>query len=333
MYGMRNAIENKGQFVISLDFELLWGVWDVTTKEKYGANILGVKHAIPKLLELFEKYDIKATFATVGFLFCKDKDEILTFLPKILPTYSNKSYNVYQKELKEIGTNENDDPYHFGYSLLESLKNSKHEIGTHSFSHYYCLEEGQTKEQFDSDILAATNIAEKNGISLSSFVFPRNQLNSDYLDVLRNYNITVYRGNPNSWIYQPRRFSKEGSIIRICRLLDTYIPLSGYNTHKIQYSKNIPVNIPASRFLKAYSPSLKWLEPLRMQRIKKEMLIAAKKNQLYHLWWHPHNFGINLTENLNFLTNLLEYYSKLNKEYGFTNLTMKEAAISIQNSR
>jgi hypothetical protein len=64
---------NNGIFVISLDFELFWGVWDVTTKDKYGENILGVKQAIPSMLSLFEQYNVKATFATVGFLFAKNK--------------------------------------------------------------------------------------------------------------------------------------------------------------------------------------------------------------------------------------------------------------------
>jgi peptidoglycan/xylan/chitin deacetylase (PgdA/CDA1 family) len=140
---MRNVIENKGQFVISLDFELLWGVWDITTKEKYGANIVGVQQVIPRLLSLFDAFHIKATFATVGFLFHKDKASLLQSLPTELPSYKNPSFNVYQKEFPLIGENEKDDPYHFGYPLLNLLKNSWHEIGTHTYSHYYCLEEAK----------------------------------------------------------------------------------------------------------------------------------------------------------------------------------------------
>jgi hypothetical protein len=35
---------------------------------------------------------------------------------------------------------------------------------------------------------------------------------------------------------------------------------------------------------------------------------------------------VNLKENLDNLTVLLDHYQQLNKTYGFTNLTMKEAA-------
>jgi peptidoglycan/xylan/chitin deacetylase (PgdA/CDA1 family) len=316
---------NKGIFVISLDFELYWGVWDVATKEKYGTHIVGVKQVIPKLNNLFAKYNFKITFATVGFLFAKNKEDLLIYVPDIKPAYTNVNYNVYAKEIKSIGKNENDDPYHYGYSLFEQLKQSGHEIGSHTFSHYYCLEEGQTDQQFDSDVKATKKIADANGIILSSFVFPRNQVNEQYLGVLKDNNINVYRGNPTSWIYNPRKFKAEIPIIRLCRLLDTYLPISGYNTHVIN-KDTFPVNIAASRFLKPYNKNLAWLEKIKLKRIMNEMTYAAKKNELYHLWWHPHNFGINLTENMENLTILLEHYKMLNEKYDFTNLTMKEAA-------
>lgn len=321
-----------GIFVISLDFELLWGVWDVTTIKKYGGNIVGVKKVIPRLIALFKEYDIQCTFATVGFLFAQNKDQLITSNPLTIPSYSNEVYNVYKKEVPKIGVDENDDPYHYGYSLLKLLKESPHEIGSHSYCHYYCMEEGQTGEEFDVDIKAAKNIAEKTGVQLKSFVFPRNQVNEEYIDILKENNFTAYRGNPTSWIYKPRKYDAEVLFIRFCRLLDTYFPISGYNSHNLSFQGELPVNIPASRFLKPYSPKLKWLEKLRMHRIKKEMTYAAKNNELYHLWWHPHNFGLNLEENIIFLTSLLNHFKKLNKQFGFKNLTMEQSAEVIKNN-
>ena len=323
---MNTQTEHTGTFVISLDYELLWGVWDVTTKEKYGANILGVKEVIPALLKLFSDYNVKTTFATVGILFAKNKDELLNRLPEIKPAYNNAEYNVYLKEFNSMGTDETDDPYHFGHTLFEMIKNSQHEIGTHTFSHYFCLEEGQTAGEFDADIKAAIKIAEANNVQISSLVFPRNQINEDYLPVLANNGISVYRGNPVSWIYKPRMFSAEVPFIRLCRLLDTYFPISGNNTFSIKKDAGLPVNIPASRFLKPYNKNLSWLEKLKLKRIRNEMTHAAKNNKLYHLWWHPHNFGVNIQENMNNLAVLLNHYRFLQKKYGFKNCTMKEAA-------
>ena len=321
-----NNHNNTGAFVISLDYELLWGVWDVTTREKYGAHITGVREVIPALLNAFDIHNIKATFAIVGILFTKDKEELTSFIPDKKPAYSNPEYNVYIKEFATIGNNEKDDPYHFGYSLFEKIRQSPHEIATHTFSHYFCLEEGQSVEEFDADIKAVVKIAEANNINISSLVFPRNQINEIYLPVLVNNGIRVYRGNPESWIYKPRKFSAEVPFIRLCRLLDTYFPISGNNTFAITKDAGLPVNIPASRFLKPYNKKLAWLEKLKLRRIMNEMTHAAKKKELYHLWWHPHNFGINIKENMENLTVLLNHYEFLHEKYGFANLTMKEAA-------
>lgn len=323
---MNNQNNNTGAFVISLDYELFWGVWDVATKEKYGAHILGVQKVIPALLKSFENYNLKATFATVGILFAKDKEELTGFIPSTKPAYSKAEYNVYTNEFNNIGNNEKDDPYHFGYSCFEMIRQSPHEMATHTFSHYFCLEEGQSAEEFDADIKAAVKIAEANNVQISSVVFPRNQINEAYLPVLANNGILVYRGNPESWIYKPRKFSAEVPFIRLCRLLDTYFPVSGNNTFALTKNAGLPVNIPASRFLKPYNKNLAWLEKLKLKRIMNEMTYAAKKKELYHLWWHPHNFGVNIKENIDNLTVLLKHYQFLHTKYGFTNLTMKEAA-------
>ena len=34
------------------------------------------------------------------------------------------------------------------------------------------------------------------------------------------------------------------------------------------------------------------INSLRLNRIKNEIIQAAKAGEIYHLWWHPHNFGI-----------------------------------------
>ena len=71
----------SGQFVISLDFELLWGVRDHADRQAYGQNVLGARDAVPRMLERFAARGIRATWATVGFLFCKTKDELIASLP------------------------------------------------------------------------------------------------------------------------------------------------------------------------------------------------------------------------------------------------------------
>ena len=51
---------------------------------------------------------------------------------------------------------------------------------------------------------------------------------------------------------------------------------------------------------------------------------AARKETVYHLWWHPHNFGSNQAENLANLEKLLKHFKELNLKYGMASLTMSE---------
>ena len=54
-----------GNFTISLDFELYWGMRDVQKLQSYEEHIRNVHIVIPKLLELFSAYKIHATCAIV----------------------------------------------------------------------------------------------------------------------------------------------------------------------------------------------------------------------------------------------------------------------------
>ena len=56
---------------------------------------------------------------------------------------------------------------------------------------------------------------------------------------------------------------------------------------------------------------------------------ASKKGYIYHLWWHPHNFGSNIKKNLEFLEKIFIHYKSLNIKYGLKSLNMGELANQI----
>ncbi len=329
-------VNKTGYFVISLDFELMWGVRDNVTKQTYGQHILGVQTVIPKLLSCFHKYQINATFATVGFLFIKDKNELFSSLPATLPNYKELRLSPYGSYLEqEIGTNDLDDKYHYGLPLLQLIQQSPgQEIATHTFSHYYCLEEGQTIEDFKNDLQSALHISKRRNINIESIIFPRNQVNQSYLKICSDAGITCYRDNEKSWIYDARNSKNERYYRRLIRIMDAYLNLSGHHCYSSQYmSRSIPYNIASSRFLRPYSKRLKWLEWLRLKRITNSMTHAAKNNLTYHLWWHPHNFGINQDENFAFLEKVLKHYQELNVKYSFTSITMKDLSKELSDAK
>lgn len=321
---------NSGCLIISLDFELLWGGLDVWTPDGYGeTNVKNVREAIRRMVLLFEKYNVKATFATVGLLMLNDAHEVRDYLPEKAPSYTKVELNPYGDILSRIS--KADSPLYFAPEIIEFLKNKTNiEIGTHTFGHYYCWEKGQTIQQFDADIEMAFKVAKKNGLRLESIVFPRNQVSKDYLAICAKYGINTYRGNPKKYFSEPRN-RLQAMYYRLSRLLDTYVNWGG-NT-LIPYSlinvNEYPLNIPASRLLRPYNKSLRFLEPLRLRRVKKEMMYAAMNKELYHIWWHPHNFGAHMDENFMFLENVLKCYSDCCKEYGMRSMTMNEFYLTL----
>jgi peptidoglycan/xylan/chitin deacetylase (PgdA/CDA1 family) len=315
----------NGNFVISLDFEIYWGVRDVLKLDQYRDNLLGVRTVIPGLLHLFAKHGIHATFATVGFLFFENKEELLAGLPGRKPAYTDKHISPYNGHFDEVGHDETEDVFHFAPSLIKMIQQAGQEIGCQTFSHYYCLEAGQTIEDFRDDLQAAKRIASKRGVELKSFVFPRNQYNEAYLNVCKEEGISSFRGNETSWVYKAKDVDSETMFRRAVRLADAYLNLSGHHCHEATYMNSTELcNIPASRFLRPYSKRMAFLDWLRLKRITKSMTYAARNGLTYHLWWHPHNFGINIKENLAFLEKILLHYEVLAKKYGFRSVSMQQ---------
>ncbi len=316
-------MNKNGILTISLDFELFWGMRDKKIIPEYQENLAGVSFAIDEILNKFKEYNIHATWASVGFLFYENADDLKKNIPKSLPNYDHKHLNPYDY----ISDNQLEKKYHFAPEIIKKIINTPNqEIGTHTMSHYYCLEKGQTKHEFFDDLTKAIEtIKEKTNSNTYSLVFPRNQWNKEYLTVLSDLNILCYRGNESSWIYNAVNEEDESKTRRAVRLLDSYLNISGHNTYTLkELAVDTPFNIPSSRFLRPVSKKLSFAEPLRLRRIKKAMTYAAKNKELFHLWWHPHNFGADPESNIAFLDEILKHYKFLENKYGMTSLSMHE---------
>jgi len=321
------AVPDFGALVISLDFEIHWGVrYRYTPDGHYRANLLGVWQAVPEMLRQFEEFDVAATWATVGFLFAQSRDELLRFSPSVKPAYVDTSFGAYDEK---IGNSEEDDPLHYAPSLIEAIaKSRRQEIATHTFSHYFCLEPGQDREAFRADIASATAIAEQRGIQFRSIVFPRNQHNAEYDGVLRDAGIRCIRGNTLGWMNRATRVEETTLPMRIGRVLNAYMPVNGQPTLSWDglVQPNGLCDVPASLFLRPYSPRLRRLDPLRVRRIAGLIRRAAVAREIVHLYWHPHNFGAHLPENIAILRAILEIFARYRDSHGLRSLSMAEVA-------
>ena len=319
---------NTGTFTISIDFELYWGVRDTRSLDAFRSRLDGARKAIPRMLNLFEQHRIHATWAAVGFLFCRDRDDALSAAPAVRPGYANVSLCPY-RYLEQ--STELDGRYHFAPDLVELIAATPgQEVASHTFSHYYCREAGQTVAAFRADLAAAVRIAAARGITLRSLVFPRNQWNPAYLEVLAEHGITTYRGNERGWLYAATDHGGQNALRRMGRLLDSYVNLSGHHTYTLEScAGKLPLNFPASRFLRPYDPRLAGLDGLRLRRITHALRHAARRHEVFHLWWHPHNFGLDTDQNMAFLEKVLEEFERLRQQDGMRSLGMAELADAV----
>jgi peptidoglycan/xylan/chitin deacetylase (PgdA/CDA1 family) len=311
--------------VISLDFELHWGVRDVKTVAQYRENLLGVRRVMPALLETFAEYGIHATWATVGFLFFATRADLLASLPDLRPDYDDPRLSPYL-DMKNLGRDEDDDPFHFGRSLIDQIRSYPgQEIATHTFSHYFCLEPRQSVAAFRADLKAAIAAAANLGITLISIVFPRNQYDIRHLDICRGMGLKAFRGNQRSWLYHPRATAGETLWLRAARLADSYWNLTAHDCYPLADKGPEPLlNLRASRFLRPYVPHLPALQALQERRILADMTYAAEHGALYHLWWHPHNFGAHLEQNMSLLRRVLDHFRIVRERCGMKSMNMAE---------
>lgn len=320
-----------GALVISLDFELLWGVFDKVGPKIDRAYFRNTRTTIPKILESFEKYGIKSTWATVGMLFAANEEEWNFYQPAYKPSYRNPEFSAYQW-VKKYGL---DKELHFAPDLIEAvLKTPGQELGSHTFAHYYTLMRGQTPMQFRKDLQAAQRIAQdKFSFTLRSLVFPRNHMHLQYMSICKEEGFEIVRGNPMHWYWQETQH--ESYLKKISRTIDCFTPLGNsslVSREDIFEAENGPWLIPASRLWKPYSPKNKLVNHFRLQRILDELEQAAVMGQVYHLWWHPHNFGHYPEDCLKDLHKILLHFKNMQVQYGIESHSMQSFAMSMVNS-
>jgi len=307
-----------GGLIISLDFEMFWGAIGSKNLQLFEKTVFQEEIIVPKLLQLFKEYDIHATWAIVGAMLCNDIKEIESYLNKDI------NYRKWQFSLREMiaKIEKKGNKNYFAQSLIKQIMSYKNqEIGTHTFSHFYMLEEGVTEELLQQDIYAAITVMKQYDIKPKTIIMPRNQINVKFFPILSEAGIKLYRGRQTTFF-----FSKKRIINRIIDFIDAYIPIRKNLCYKDQDIECIDglYNVRASMFYRTYFDKLKFFEYLKLMRIKKEMRSAARSGKYFHLWWHPHNMGTNLKYNFAVLKKIFSYYKKMHNKYDFESYTMFE---------
>ncbi len=303
---------------ISLDFELLWGAYGLKTSPKFKNNVLMGRKVIPSIVEIFKKYDVQSTWACVGALALDNKRNLMAKFEDIGPKYKDlKSFRDYSDL---VGNTEKDDPLHFGKQVIEDhLLSDKIEIASHSFTHLRYLDQEKGHNAFDKDTIISKEVLEKLlNEQIKTYIFPKNQYAVETLKLLKDRYFLSYRPSPFFSDHKSTTRTKEESLsFKIQRVFKETIPNSNQGEYVLQPDQKF-----VTRFLRPFKSKI--LSNYQLKIIMREIHFCALNKLDYHLWWHPHNFGINPKLSISQLEMIMKYFDRIRDRFSFPARFLKD---------
>ena len=321
---------DKAVFVISLDTELAWGSFDRNGLRAYGRYYSQVRTIVDQLLGLFERYEIKATWAIVGHLFLRrcSRNGEANHNHVLQPSYSWYPQGwLSQDPYSSVET----DPFFYAPDVIDKIVVSRqdHEIASHTFTHAILGDPECSRKVAYSQLQECRKLARDKGIDLVSVVFPRNSIG--HLDVLCELGFVSFRGVEQNW-YSALNSASTAS--KSCRYLDKLMAFTPpcykeFTCYRMTTAQPCLVDVPASMFYPPYGGlwNLVGLSR-RVSQARKGIVEAVRKRALFHLWFHP----FNLASSPLLLEGLEEVLASVSKEVKAGNiesLTMAETALHL----
>jgi len=305
----------KGYLSISLDVEYAWGRIGTDQNIEFIPLFEKTTEAIDCTLNLFQKYDIPATWACVGRLIedpAKPSSGFHEDLQVYFPNISNDE--IYNSSV----FNNSENSFVSQPNLIEKICrfNKDHEICSHGYNHIFYGEQSDPT-LVENDLNAVSNLHRHIGIPVNSLVFPKNQEN--YFDLVKKSGIKYYRGTT------VEHFANSPNIVRKCfRQVDAFLPFSPPTMRPIETEHGL-LNIPGTMLFRTSHLGLKKFYPTKLLewKAKNSLKKSALRKEITHLWWHPFNFGFKLKAHLSALENVLEFASALRDRGDIDILTMQ----------
>lgn len=280
-----------GSFVISLDCEGKWGMADKIGPSYDFITEDSLRAAYAQILSLFQAFDIRATFAFVGALALRvnEREDYLSQLPD--GHYEGNSWARHYRAAKRRG---NTDGW-FCPDAFDMAAEAGHEIASHGFSHIPFDDPQTDPAHLDREMELAVRLARARGVSLKTFVYPRNRVARQ--DILVRHGIGAYRA-----LLPP--MGKIMSLVRETNIFEKAQPFSPPHQPGI-------VELPAGYFLNWQSGLRRAIpETISVARWRSILGSAAKTGRVAHLWLHPHNI-ISGPQTLSLLESILIEYRTL----------------------
>jgi len=290
----------KGALCISIDLELLWGVWDCLTPDAEHNAVEQERSILARLLQLFERYDVPVTWATVASLF--DEDRAGDAAPARQPRAAWR-----------------------GEDMVAQIRASRvaHEIGSHTHAHVYF--DDVAAEVAAADLERARRAHERAGLPFDSLVFPRNKV--DHLHEVARAGISVFRSNDAGVIDLFRRNLPQ--VWPLVNLAQKTVPAAPPVVLPRLWRErgSTLVELPTSLLLMSRRGVRRVVAPPVMKaKLRGGLRAASEEKKLFHLWFHPSNFYFDSEQQFAILEACLEEAAALRKRGELNIQTMREFA-------
>ena len=266
-----------GTVVISIDAELGWGFHDYPATQRPTDRIARSRWGWARLAETLEQHGIPATWAVVGHLFEHDCAGAHVGHPSPLGWFAH-----------ERGDEPMDERFRFAPELLADLieSNVDHDIGAHTYSHVEFDADYATEPLVRAECDRAIDAAEAAGVSLDSFVFPRNRVG--YREILAESGFTCYRGTKPETTPDGSRTALLRKLAKATVVRDPP-PLVEPRVDEFGL-----VNVPTSLYLFGFEgPARRVLAATVGDPVVRQARLgvdaAAEGDGVCHLWLHPNN--------------------------------------------
>ena len=285
--------EGPGSVVVSVDAELGWGYHDLDSPP--AERLEAARPGWATLIDLFEEYEVPATWAVVGHLLLETCDGIHGDHPA--PS------GWFAREREEWADRPD---LRFGRGLVDDLLASDvaHDVGCHSFSHAE-FGDPETKREFArAEVEASVDSARERGLHVRSFVFPRN--NIGHRDVLADAPFTCYRGH--SPVEPAGRLRPARKLWRVLFGGDLLV-----QPDVDEYGL---VNVPRSLFLFGFEGLPRTLlEPITgdpiVRQVRRGLEQASQEQGLFHVTLHPNDLiGEKEVRRMEAVLSLIETYRR-----------------------
>jgi peptidoglycan/xylan/chitin deacetylase (PgdA/CDA1 family) len=308
----------RGAFVVSIDLELAWGTCDRPLDARRRARLDRERTIVERLLRTLAQHDVRATWAVVGHLLLAGCDGGGGRPHPEIPAGAVTGAADWLAQHPPPGRH----PLWHGADIVERIAAARpaHELASHSFCHLPYDEARTSRAAVAADLAAARRAHAAARLPFASFVFPRNVVG--FRDLLAAAGVRVYRGRSRAWY--------DGlPHVRLRRALDLldFVLVPWARTVRPLVDDAGLVDVPDSLLLY----DRRGLARLRgaravVAKARRALEGAARRGEVFHLWFHPANFADRTGEQLAVLDAVLAHAGRLRAAGRLENRTLGDFA-------